>query len=94
MSAALSSPHSWEDMESLVLWCRSAAALQPDGTRAPAVRCEVGTPPALPAPDARCTSSACPQDIHCCQQTVQHRSHSSFLATGKQLDRRVRVRFL
>ena len=41
-SAPLSSPHSWEDMGSLVLWCRNAAALQPDGTRVPVIRCEVG----------------------------------------------------
>ena len=37
----LASPHNWQDMESLVVWCRAAAALQPDGTDVPAIRCEV-----------------------------------------------------
>lgn len=30
-----------EDLESLVIWCRNAASLQPDGTKLPATRCEV-----------------------------------------------------
>ena len=33
----------WEDLETLVLACRTAAALQPDGTSIPAERCEVAT---------------------------------------------------
>ena len=41
MVGPLASPHNWQDMESLVVWCRAAAALQPDGTDVPATRCEV-----------------------------------------------------
>ena len=41
MAGPLASPHNWQDMESLVVWCRAAAALQPDGTAVPATRCEV-----------------------------------------------------
>ncbi|KAL3152041.1 hypothetical protein ABBQ32_001154 [Trebouxia sp. C0010 RCD-2024] len=40
MAGPLASPHNWQDMESLVVWCRAAAALQPDGTDVPATRCE------------------------------------------------------
>lgn len=43
MAGPLASPHNWQDMESLVVWCRAAAALQPDGTDVPATRCEVCT---------------------------------------------------
>ena len=41
VAGPLASPHNWHDMESLVVWCRAAAALQPDGTNVPATRCEV-----------------------------------------------------
>lgn len=41
LAGPLASPHSWQDMESLVVWCRAAAALQPDGTQVPTARCEV-----------------------------------------------------
>ncbi|KAK9828880.1 hypothetical protein WJX72_002570 [[Myrmecia] bisecta] len=30
----------WDDLENLIVWCRSAAALQPDGTKLPTSRCE------------------------------------------------------
>ncbi|KAL0033487.1 hypothetical protein WJX77_011695 [Trebouxia sp. C0004] len=40
VAGPLASPHNWQDMESLVVWCRAAAALQPDGTVVPATRCE------------------------------------------------------
>ena len=30
-----------QDLESLILWCRGAAALQPDATSTPLQRCEV-----------------------------------------------------
>lgn len=30
-----------QDLESLILWCRGAAALQPDATALPLLRCEV-----------------------------------------------------
>ena len=43
VAGPLASPHNWQDMESLVVWCRAAAALQPDGTDVPATRCEVCT---------------------------------------------------
>ncbi len=41
IAGPLASPHNWHDMESLVVWCRAAAALQPDGTGVPSTRCEV-----------------------------------------------------
>ena len=41
VAGPLASPHNWQDMESLAVWCRAAAALQPDGTDVPATRCEV-----------------------------------------------------
>ena len=52
VAGPLASPHNWQDMESLAVWCRAAAALQPDGTDVPAARCEVciaftSTPPSL-----------------------------------------------
>ncbi|KAL0051057.1 hypothetical protein WJX82_001206 [Trebouxia sp. C0006] len=40
VAGPLASPHNWQDMESLVVWCRAAAALQPDGTDVPSTRCE------------------------------------------------------
>lgn len=43
VAGPLASPHNWEDMESLAVWCRAAAALQPDGTEVPCKRCEVRT---------------------------------------------------
>ena len=46
VAGPLASPHNWQDMESLVVWCRAAAALQPDGTGVPATRCEVCPTPA------------------------------------------------
>jgi hypothetical protein len=46
VAGPLASPHNWQDMESLVVWCRAAAALQPDGTDVPATRCEVCPSPA------------------------------------------------
>lgn len=46
VAGPLASPHNWEDMESLAVWCRAAAALQPDGTEVPCKRCEVGASPA------------------------------------------------
>ncbi|KAK9837045.1 hypothetical protein WJX84_010231, partial [Apatococcus fuscideae] len=30
----------WDMLEGLIVWCRSAAALQPDGTKQPVLRCE------------------------------------------------------
>ena len=62
-SAPLSSPHSWEDMGSLVLWCRNAAALQPDGTRVPVVRCEVGVFLAQCSSACRLAGIEVPQDL-------------------------------
>lgn len=49
VAGPLASPHNWHDMESLVVWCRAAAALQPDGTDVPATRCEV-TPACIYTP--------------------------------------------
>lgn len=31
----------WDLLEGLIVWCRNAAALQPDGTKQPVLRCEV-----------------------------------------------------
>ena len=61
VAGPLASPHNWHDMESLVVWCRAAAALQPDGTDVPATRCEVCV---LPVDDPAeslqyCLSSKC-----------------------------------
>lgn len=33
-----------QDLDSLILWCRGAAALQPDATHTPLQRCEVRHP--------------------------------------------------
>ena len=46
VAGPLASPHNWEDIESLAVWCRAAAALQPDGTEVPCKRCEVQPEPA------------------------------------------------
>lgn len=58
LAGPLASPHNWQDMESLVVWCRAAAALQPDGTDVPATRCEV-CPYLSTQPSPCCVSVLC-----------------------------------
>lgn len=41
-SGRLQQLQEWDILEGLIVWCRNAAALQPDGTKQPVLRCEVG----------------------------------------------------
>lgn len=65
VAGPLASPHNWEDMENLAVWCRAAAALQPDGTDIPCKRCEVySTTHQLTAATSRPRTHALSSGVH------------------------------